>query len=73
MAAAPAVIPTEAAPNSGGIAGTGFREIVQAYGPAVVGITTAGTRKADAEDDPDDVPQYFRGLPGMPFGGPRVR
>jgi serine protease Do len=68
---APIAAPAAATPNVGGIAGTGYREIVQAYGPAVVGITVAGTRKADAEDDADDVPQYFRGMPGMPFGGPR--
>jgi serine protease Do len=68
---APAAIQTAPAPNSGGIAGTGYREIVQAYGPAVVGITTAGTRRADVDDEPEDVPQQFRGMPGMPFGGPR--
>ena len=66
-----AAIQTVPAPNGGGIGGTGYREIVQAYGPAVVGITTAGTRKADVDDEPDDVPQRFRGMPGMPFGGPR--
>jgi serine protease Do len=69
---APAAIQTASTPANGGIAGTGYREIVQTYGPAVVGITVAGTRNAaDAEDEPDDVPQFFRGMPGMPFGGPR--
>ncbi len=67
----PTAIPTAASPSAGGIAGTGYRATVQAYGPAVVGITVAGTRKADAEDEPDDVPQFFRGMPGTPFGGPR--
>jgi serine protease Do len=69
---APAAI--QAAPAPGSAAPTtvaGYREIVQAYGPAVVGITVAGARKAGVEDEPEDVPQYFRGLPGMPFGGPR--
>jgi serine protease Do len=69
---APAAIQAAPAPGSAApITVAGYREIVQAYGPAVVGITVAGARKAGVEDEPEDVPQYFRGLPGMPFGGPR--
>jgi serine protease Do len=46
-----------------------YRAIVQAAGPAVVGITVEGTRKVDSEQMPDfgNDPffQFFRGLPGM--------
>jgi serine protease Do len=44
-----------------------FAAIVQRYGPAVVNITTSGTRKAGAPQIP--LPEFFRGLPfqfGMP-------
>ena len=47
-----------------------YRAIVQRYGPAVVGINTAGTVRTaarglpeGAEDDPFS--QFFRGMPGM--------
>jgi len=38
-----------------------FAAIVQQYGPAVVNITTEGTRKAGAQQIP--LPDFFRGLP----------
>jgi serine protease Do len=77
-AAAPAPVPM--------IAGSGqvpnYRAIVQQFGPAVVGITVAGTHKADGptqgggrglppgmEDDPFF--QFFKGIPGFGQGGPR--
>jgi len=68
--AAPTAVP---APT--GIAS--YRDIVQKYGPAVVGITVAGTRNAANGDDEDDdegpqqMPPQFRGFPGMP-GMPRM-
>ncbi|MEX0638386.1 MAG: trypsin-like peptidase domain-containing protein, partial [Burkholderiales bacterium] len=45
-----------------------FAGIVQQYGPAVVNITTSGTRKAAAQQGP--LPEFFRGLP-FQFGGPQ--
>lgn len=50
-----------------------YRAIVQQYGPAVVGITTAGTSKASLGDVPEGIPEelipFFRGAPrGMPRG-----
>jgi len=72
--AAPAPVPM--------IAGSGqmpnYRAIVQQFGPAVVGITVAGTHKAEGggrslppgmEDDPFF--QFFKGIPGFGQGGPR--
>ena len=78
--AAPAPVPM--------VAGNGqtpnYRAIVDQFGPAVVGITVAGTHKADADDAPqrgrrgglppgmEDDPffQFFKGIPG--YGqGPR--
>jgi serine protease Do len=44
-----------------------FAAIVQQYGPAVVNITTSGTRKAAAQQGP--LPEFFRGLP-FQFGVP---
>jgi len=44
-----------------------FAAIVQQYGPAVVNITTSGTRKAAAQHGP--LPEFFRGLP-FQFGAP---
>jgi serine protease Do len=62
--ATPAGLPAGAAPN--------YRDIVQTYGPAVVGVTVAGTRKVDAAEMPalpdDPFFQFFRGLPHVPFG-----
>ena len=59
-----------------------YRAIVQQFGPAVVGITVAGTQKAEGpaqgqgrslppgmEDDPFF--QFFKGIPGYGQGGPR--
>ena len=58
-----------------------YRAIVRQYGPAVVGVTVAGTHKAEApaqggrglppgaEDDPFF--QFFKGIPGYGQGGPR--
>jgi serine protease Do len=61
---APAIVPAGTAPN--------YRGIVQANGPAVVGVTVAGTRKIDAAEMPglpdDPFFQFFRGLPHAPFG-----
>jgi serine protease Do len=65
---APAVLSSASAPTGATGTAASYRDIVQAYGPAVVGITVAGTRHADTEDEADDVPQFFRGLPGAPFG-----
>jgi len=63
-AAMPASVTAGAVPN--------YREIVQAYGPAVVGVTVAGTRKVEAAEMPEipDDPffQFFRGLPHAPSG-----
>jgi serine protease Do len=73
--AAPAAVPM--------IAGSGqvpnYRAIVQQFGPAVVGITVAGTQKPEGgggrslppgmEDDPFF--QFFKGIPGYGQGGPR--
>jgi len=66
-AAAPARIdplPAGAMPN--------YRAIVQAQGPAVVGVTVSGLRNAAADGDDDAGPRaddpyfrFFRGLPGM--------
>ena len=73
---APAAVPM--------IAGNGqvpnYRAIVQQFGPAVVGITVAGTQKPEGpqqgrglppgmEDDPFF--QFFKGIPGYGQGGPR--
>ena len=75
-AAAPAPVPM--------IAGNGqvpnYRAIVDQFGPAVVGITVAGTQKPEGqaggrglppgmEDDPFF--QFFKGIPGFGQGGPR--
>jgi serine protease Do len=65
VAAAPAApiapLPSGTAPN--------YRAIVQAEGPAVVGITVEGMRKVDAQQMPDfgsdPFFQFFRGLPGV--------
>ncbi len=68
-AATPAVIAPITAP-AGSV--PNYREIVQTYGPAVVGVTVQGMRKVDAPQSPDlsgdPFFQFFRGLPGSPFG-----
>jgi serine protease Do len=47
-----------------------FRAIVQAEGPAVVGVTVSGLQRTEDRDEPsfDDDPffRFFRGLPGFP-------
>jgi serine protease Do len=63
-AVAPIAAPAGAVPN--------YRQIVQSYGPAVVGVTVEGMHKASAAEMPDlpNEPffQFFRGLPGFQFG-----
>ena len=78
--AAPAPVPMVA----GNAQTPNYRAIVDQFGPAVVGITVAGTHKADADEAPqrgrrgglppgaEDDPffQFFKGIPG--YGqGPR--
>ena len=74
--AAPAPIPMIA----GNAQTPNYRAIVQQFGPAVVGITVAGTQKPEGaqqgrglppgmEDDPFF--QFFKGIPGYGQGGPR--
>jgi serine protease Do len=80
--AAPAPVPMVA----GNAQTPNYRAIVDQFGPAVVGITVAGTHKADADDAPqrgrrgglppgmEDDPffQFFKGIPGYGQGqGPR--
>lgn len=69
VAAAPAPIPPlrpGATPN--------YRAIVQQAGPAVVGITVAGSRRLVPDEFPLDLDdpfyQFFRGLPGFQFRPP---
>ncbi|HMO44872.1 MAG TPA: Do family serine endopeptidase [Rubrivivax sp.] len=72
--AAPAAVPM----ISGNAATPNYRAIVQQFGPAVVGITVAGTHKAEGapgrglppgfEDDPFF--QFFKGIPGFGQGMP---
>jgi serine protease Do len=74
-ATAPAEAPAAIAPTTAS-AGTiaSYRDIVQTYGPAVVGVTVQGTHKTDGPTMPDfsDDPffQFFRGLPGQRSGPP---
>jgi len=71
--AEPATTPAVVAPITA-LAGSvpNYREIVQDYGPAVVGVTVQGMRKVDVAQSPDlssdPFFQFFRGLPGLPFG-----
>ena len=80
--AAPAPVPMVA----GNAQTPNYRAIVDQFGPAVVGITVAGTHKADADEAPqrgrrgglppgaEDDPffQFFKGIPGYGQGqGPR--
>jgi len=52
-----------------------YRAIVQQAGPAVVGVTVAGTHKLTPEEMPLDLDdpffQFFRGLPGFQFRLPQ--
>ncbi|GAA0760760.1 DegQ family serine endoprotease [Ideonella azotifigens] len=50
-----------------------YRAIVKQAGPAVVGVTVAGERKPDADEESADIEndpffQFFRGMPGMQRG-----
>jgi len=73
---APVVVSTAVAPSSPATAAAlpDIAGIVQQYGPAVVNITTSGTRKvaADEEDPSAEDPffQFYRGLP-FPFRAPQ--
>ncbi len=73
-AAAPQAVTAPAAPPVVGQA-PNFRAIVQAQGPAVVGVTVSGLRNAsdrgDSQADDDPFFRFFRGVPGfrMPPGG----
>jgi serine protease Do len=75
-AAPPAVPMISAAPTPN------YRQIVKQFGPAVVGITAAGTHKASAETqglppgaENDPFFQFFKGIPGYGQGqqGPQGR
>ena len=55
-----------------------YRAIVKQFGPAVVGVTVAGTHKASAEEgglppgvEDDPFFKFFRGMPGLQPRGPR--
>jgi serine protease Do len=66
--------PAQAAPAPRAAALPDFAAIVQQYGPAVVNITTSGTRKAGVEGQ-TPFPEFFRGLPlpfQFQFGGPQA-
>jgi serine protease Do len=72
--AAAAIPPAAASAASRSIMLPDFAAIVQQYGPAVVNITTAATRKASAEGQAP-FPEFFRGLPlpfHFQFGGPQA-
>ena len=75
---APAAVPMAA----GNAQTPNYRAIVQQFGPAVVGITVAGTHKAGADEqrggrglppgmEDDPFFQFFKGIPGYGQGGPR--
>jgi len=65
-AAAPASAPSVPAARAAAL--PDFAAIVRQYGPAVVNITTSGTRKAGPVRIP--LPEFFRGLP-FRFEGPQ--
>jgi serine protease Do len=75
QAASPAVAASPAAPSTPSIRAQvlpDFSTIVQRYGPAVVNITTSGTRTASESP----FPEFFRGLPlpfQFQFGGPQAQ
>ena len=55
-----------------------YRAIVKTFGPAVVGVTVAGTHKATMEEqglppglEDDPFFKFFRGMPGFQQRGPR--
>lgn len=68
MAQAPAPVPATVPPLPSGST-PNFRAIVQAAGPAVVGVTVAGLHTAEPDefalDLNDPFFQFFRGLPGF--------
>jgi serine protease Do len=77
-ATAPAPVPMVA----GNAQTPNYRAIVQQFGPAVVGITVAGTHKPGADEpgggrglppgmEDDPFFQFFKGIPGYGQGGPR--
>ena len=67
QAAPPAVTATAPLPSATGVAAPDFSAITARYGPAVVNISTTGTRKVslqgDDEDDADSAPAAQRGGP----------
>lgn len=67
-AGAPVIAPVAASPG----AAPNYRQIVQSYGPAVVGVTVEGMHNVEAPQLPDFSSdpffQFFRGLPGLRFG-----
>ena len=73
----PAPLPPVASALPAGVM-PNYRAIVQQAGPAVVGVTVAGTHRVGAEELPFDLNdpffQFFRGLPGfqwrLPGPGP---
>ncbi len=77
LAVAPIATPVAPIPAQGTV--PNYRAIVAQAGPAVVGVTVEGVRKATAAERQGGLPpgmendpffQFFRGLPGGP-GGPR--
>jgi serine protease Do len=69
------VAPQNAATKIAPIQAPNYRAIVERWGPAVVGITVEGMRHVDGDDaasmNNDPFFQFFRGLPGFQFRGPR--
>ena len=70
---APPAVPMVAAQNV-----PNYRAIVKAFGPAVVGVTVAGTHKASADEqglspgmESDPFFKFFRGMPGFQQRGPQ--
>ncbi|HWH80824.1 MAG TPA: trypsin-like peptidase domain-containing protein, partial [Burkholderiaceae bacterium] len=68
--AAVAPLTTQSVPN--------YRAIVKTFGPAVVGVTVAGTHKASAEEqglppglEDDPFFKFFKGMPGLQQRGQR--
>jgi len=84
VAAVAPVAPTDAAPqavvpmtNAQGLV-PNYRAIVKQAGPAVVGVSVAGTHAVSAEEqglppgiENDPFFRFFRGMPGMPNGQQR--
>jgi len=70
-AAAPAAAPAQAIAALPAGSVPNYRAIVQAEGPAVVGVTVSGLRQVDDNEGPsfeeDPFFRFFRGLPGFPM------